>query len=214
MRPDAVQSYAFRTAFSPGYLPTTVGHLGPELEPNVFVYLDDIIVVSATFHDHLNHLQEVFRRLREARLQLNPEKCYFCRNKLKYLGHVIDRRGICTDPKKTKVIAQWLTPTTVKQIRQFIEMASWYRRFIRDFSITAAPLTSMTRKNAKWKWGPEEDAVFPKLKQALTSAPILACPDFERPFIVQTDASISGLGVVLSQNFEEGERVIAMRAAR
>jgi len=183
--------------------------LGPELEPNVFVYLDDIIIVSATFQDHLRHLQEVFRRLREARLQLNPEKCHFCRNELKYLGHVIDRRGIRTDPEKTKAIAQWPTPTTVKQIRQFIGLASWYRRFIRDFSTTAAPLTSMTRKNAKWKWGSEEDTAFRKLKQALTSAPILACPDFERPFTVQTDASTSGLGVVLSQEFEEGERVIA-----
>jgi len=111
--------------------------------------LDDIIVVSATFHDHLHHLQEVFRWLREARLQLNPEKCHFCRNELKYLGHVIDRRRIRTNPKKTKTIAQWPTPATVKQIRQFIGLASWYCRFIRDFSTTAASLTSMTRKNAK-----------------------------------------------------------------
>jgi len=103
------------------------------------VYLDDIIVVNAIFHDYLHHLQEVFRRLRETCLQLNPEKCHFCRNELKYLGHVIDRRGIRTDSEKTKAIAQWPTPTTVKQIRLFIG-TSWYRRFIRDFSTTAAPV--------------------------------------------------------------------------
>jgi len=191
----AVQSHAFWAAFSPGYLPTTVGYHTRAGIGTKHLRIFGIIVVSANFHDHLNHLQEIFRRLREARLQLNPEKYHF-RNELKYLGHVIDRRGIRTDPEKTKAIAQWPTTTTVKQIRQFIGMASWYRRFIRDFSTTAAPLTSMTRKNAKWKWGPEKNAAFHKLKQALISTPILACSDFEQPFTVQTDASTSGLGVI------------------
>jgi len=183
--------------------------LGPELESHTFVYLDDIIVISATLDDHLRHLGEVFSRLREARLRVNPDKCHFGLTELKYLGHIVDRRGLRTDPEKIRAVTQWPTPTNIRQIRQFIGLASWYRRFIRDFSATAAPLTKLTRKNAKWHWGPEEDRAFQQLKHALTIAPILACPDFERKFILQTDASTSGLGVVLSQHFEEGERVIA-----
>jgi len=124
--------------------------LGPELEPHVFIYLDDIIIVSETFDEHLQHLAEIFRRLRDARLRLNPEMCHFCRQELKYLGHIIDRRGIRTDPEKVKAMTQWPRPTNVRQIRQFVGLASWYRRFTPKFSATAAPLTRMTRKNARW----------------------------------------------------------------
>ncbi|KAL6416740.1 hypothetical protein ACFW04_013184 [Cataglyphis niger] len=183
--------------------------ISPALEPNVFVYLDDIIIISKTFDDHLRLLTEVFRRLRDARLRLNPEKCKFCVNQLKYLGHVVDRKGIRTDPEKVSAVENWPEPRTVKQIRQFLGMASWYRRFIANFSTIAAPLTSLTRKNAKWKWGAEETTAFRELKKTLVSAPVLACPDFARRFVLQTDASASGLGAVLTQNFEEGERVIA-----
>jgi len=183
--------------------------LGPELEPNVFVYLDDVIVVSATFDEHLKHLAEVFRRLRNARLRLNPNKCHFCRAELKYLGHIVDHRGIRTDPEKVQAMTQWPRPTNVRQIRQFVGLASWYRRFIPEFSTTAAPLTRLTRKNAHWRWGEDEERAFTTLKKSLASSPILACPDFKRRFVLQTDASSTGLGAVLTQHFEEGERVIA-----
>ncbi|EFN65085.1 Uncharacterized protein F44E2.2 [Camponotus floridanus] len=106
--------------------------LGPELEPHVFVYLDDIIIISRTFEKHLELLRETFRRLRDARLRLNPEKCRFCVDRLIYLGHVIDREGIRTDPEKIRAVAGWPEPQTVKQIRQFVGMASWYRRFAYD----------------------------------------------------------------------------------
>ncbi|XP_039303430.1 uncharacterized protein LOC120357332 [Solenopsis invicta] len=183
--------------------------LGPELEPHVFVYLDDVIIASPTFADHLKHLEEVFRRLREARLKLNPEKCYFCRTELKYLGHIVDRRGIRTDPDKVRAVTEWPTPTNIRQIRQFVGLASWYRRFTPNFAAIAAPLTQLTRKNARWRWGPEEEHAFQSLKEALTTAPTPACPDFSRRFLLQTDASQHGLGAVLSQYFEDGERVIA-----
>jgi len=183
--------------------------LGPELEPHVFIYLDDIIIVSATFEDHLRHLAEVFRRLRSAHLRLNPEKCHFCRPELKYLGHIIDRQGIRTDPEKIKAMTRWPRPSNVRQIRQFIGLASWYRRFIPDFSATAAPLTKLTRKNARWQWSSDEERAFSALKGALASSPVLACPDFNRRFLLQTDASTTGLGAVLTQHFEDGERVIA-----
>src|SRR5580765_6680025 len=163
--------------------------IGPTLEPHVFVYLDDIIVISKTFDEHLRLLTEVFRRLRDARLRLNPAKCRFCVDQLKYLGHVVDRHGIRTDPEKVSAVVDWPAPSSVKQIRQFLGMASWYRRFIENFSTLAAPLTRLTRKNARWAWGPEEDTAFRALKKTLTSAPVLACPDFSRRFILQTDAS-------------------------
>ncbi|KMQ85099.1 reverse ribonuclease integrase, partial [Lasius niger] len=183
--------------------------LGPALEPHVFVYLDDIIILSRTFDEHLELLAEVFRRLRDARLRFNPEKCRFCIGQLKYLGHVIDRDGIRTDPEKVSAVNNWPEPTTVKQVRQFLGMASWYRRFIASFSLIAAPLIRLTKKNARWSWGPAEGDAFRALKRTLVSAPVLACPDFSRPFVLQTDASTDGLGAVLTQNYEEGERVIA-----
>jgi len=183
--------------------------LGPELEPHVFVYLDDIIIISRTFDKHLELLRETFRRLRDARLRLNPEKCHFCIDRLTYLGHVIDREGIRTDSGKIQAVTNWPEPQSVKHIRQFVGMASWYRRFIPNFSTIAAPLTQLTKKNARWKWGEGEATAFAQLKRALSSAPVLACPDFTRRFFLQTDASTTGLGAVLTQNFEEGERVIA-----
>ncbi|KMQ85388.1 reverse ribonuclease integrase, partial [Lasius niger] len=183
--------------------------LGPALEPHVFVYLDDIIILSRTFDEHLELLAEVFRRLRDARLRLNPEKCRFCVGQLKYLGHVIDRDGIRTDPEKVSAVNNWPEPTTVKQVRQFRGMASWYRRFIASFSSIAASLTRLTKKNARWSWGPAEGDAFRAVKRTLVSAPVLACPDFSRPFVLQTNASTDRLGAVLTQNYEEGERVIA-----
>ncbi|KMQ87652.1 reverse ribonuclease integrase [Lasius niger] len=125
--------------------------LGPEMEPNIFVYLDDIIVISTTFEQHLRLLTKVFHRLRDARLRQNPDKCRFCVHQFKYLEHVIDREGIRTDPEKVSAVADWPEPRTVKQVRQFLSMASWYRRFIANFSTIAGPLTQLTKKNARWK---------------------------------------------------------------
>ncbi|KMQ84703.1 reverse ribonuclease integrase [Lasius niger] len=130
--------------------------IGPALEPHVFVYLDDIIVISSTFDEHLKLLAEVFRRLRDARLRLNPAKCRFCVDQLRYLGHVVDRHGIRTDPEKVSAVVNWPEPRSVKQVRQFLGMASWYRRFIANFSTLAAPLTRLTKKIARWTWGTEE----------------------------------------------------------
>jgi len=111
--------------------------------------------------------------------------------------------------QKISAVANWPEPRTVKQIRQFLGMTSWYRRFIPNFSTVVAPLTSLTKKNARWKWDNEQADAFRDLKNRLISAPVLACPDFLRHFFLQTDASATGLGAVLTQTFEDGERVIA-----
>jgi len=142
-------------------------------------------------------------------LRLNAEKCHFCRSSLRYLGHIIDQEGIRTDPAKVSAITNWLTPANLGQVRQFLGVASWYRRFIADFSTVVAPLTGLTRKNARWAWTAVEERAFRSIKEALTSAPVLACPDFNQPFGLQTDASTLGLGAVLTQNLDGDERVIA-----
>ncbi|XP_025266372.1 uncharacterized protein LOC112638592 [Camponotus floridanus] len=192
---------------APATFQRLLDNVGPDLDLHVLVYLDDIIIVSRTFKEHLTHLKEVFRRLRQTRLQLNVDKCHFCRDRLKYLGHIVDQEGIRTDPDKMSAIKNWPAPTTVRQVRQFLGMASWYRRFVPNFSAIAAPITRLTRKNTRLTWAGEEQNAFQRLKDMLTTAPVLACPDFNRPFILQTDASTQGLGA--AQNLEQGERVIA-----
>lgn len=183
--------------------------IGPDLEPHAFAYLDDIIVLGETFEGHLENLREVFRRLRAANLQLNPDKCQFCRKSLKYLGHLVTSEGIQTDPDKVEAIQQIPTPRNVRDIRRFLGVASWYRRFVPDFSQIAAPLTRLLKKQHRWKWTAEQDEAFSTLKKCLTEAPVLTCPDFEKPFTLQTDAAETGLGVALTQNIEGTDRIIA-----
>lgn len=183
--------------------------IGPELDPYCFAYLDDIIVLGDTFEEHLENLREVFRRIRAANLTLNAEKCQFGRRSLKYLGHVVTPSGITTDPEKVDSIVQIPPPTTVRGLRRFLGVASWYRRFIPGFSQIAAPLHKLLKKGQRFAWGSEEQASFEKLKKSLTEAPVLACPDFSKPFVLQTDASDYGLGAALIQYSKDGDHVIA-----
>lgn len=113
------------------------------------------------------------------------------------------------DPENVSAVSEWPIPVNIRQVRRFLGMASWYRWFIRDFAATAAPLTALTRKNAKWNWGESENNAFEALKRTLTTVPVLACPDFGREFVLQTDVSSEGLEAVLTQDFLDGERVIA-----
>lgn len=182
--------------------------LGADLQPKVMVYLDDIILISESFEEHLKLLGLVFDRLREAGLIVSLDKCKFCLPELKYLGFVVDRHGLRPDPEKVEAIISIPTPRNVHEIRRFMGTASWYRRFVPNFSSIISPLTNLIKKNAKWCWTTECDAAFKKIKEHLITAPILACPDFERTFTLQTDASNYGIGSVLTQQFEDGERVI------
>ncbi|KAL1131203.1 hypothetical protein AAG570_010821 [Ranatra chinensis] len=154
--------------------------LGPELERHVFVYLDYIIVCSAQFDEHMETLDRVFKKLKEAGLTLNLDKCQFCRPELRYLGYVADRTGLWVDAQKVEY-----------------------------FSTVAAPLTDLLKKGRVWLWSGECERAFAQLKEHLVTAPILTCPDFDRPFIVQTDASGKGIGTILSQELPDGERVVA-----
>lgn len=183
--------------------------LGADLQNHVLVYLDDIIVISRDFETHLEVLHKVFDRLHAAGLTVGREKCGFCRPQLKYLGYVVDKYGLRVDPEKVEAIMNVPTPKNSTQVRAFVGMASWYRRFVPDFATIVSPLTDLTKKNCTFRWTQECEEAFVRIKQQLVVAPILTCPDFSRPFIMQTDASAYGLGAVLTQNFEDGERVIA-----
>lgn len=180
-----------------------------DLEPFVFVYLDDIVIVTPDFETHLKIIEEVFSRLRNAGLTVSRDKCQFCKPELKYLGYIVDRNGLHVDPEKVQAILQIPSPTNVGEVRRIIGMTSWYRRFIPDYSTLTAPITKLLRKNSKFLWTDECDDAFRTLKQILISAPVLSCPDFSLPFVIQCDASGYGLGAVLTQQHVDGERVVA-----
>ena len=174
------------------------------------VYLDDVIIVGKTFQDHLQNLREVFQRLREAGLKLKPTKCDFCALQVEFLGHIVSAEGVQTDPSKTEKVAQWPTPTSRREVQQFLGLANYYRRFVKDFAAIAKPLHRLTEKTVKFKWTNECQTAFEEIRRRLVTAPILAFPDYERAFILDTDASDIGIGAVLSQVQEDGsERVIA-----
>lgn len=183
--------------------------IGPEFEPYAFAYLDDLVLISSTFSDHLALLNEVFHRLRSAGLVINAEKCKFCQKELKYLGHVINEHGIQTDPDKVESIKSFPTPKCVKDVRSFLGLASWYRRFVENFARVSAPLTKLTKKNLRWEWTDSQETAFQTLKDKLTTTPVLACPDFNKQFVLQVDASNEGLGASLTQTIDKKERVIA-----
>ena len=181
----------------------------PDIAQYVFVYLDDIIIVTDSFEKHLEILREVLKRLINARLRPNWEKCVFARNALKYLGHIIDENGLRVDPEKVLAITSMEAPKDVKQLRRFLGLVSWTRRFIPNVASLSAPLNILLKKKQKWFWGEQQQEAFEEMKHRLTTAPTLACPDWEQKFILQTDASTVGLGAVLTQGEKENERVIA-----
>jgi transposase InsO family protein len=183
--------------------------LGPELEVHVFVYLDDIVIVTAEFEKHLEVLDAVLRRLNEAKVTLNLAKCNFCRPQLKYLGYVVDSQGLRVDPEKVESVLKIPAPKNSKEVRQFVGTASWYRRFIPDFSTRLYPLTKMLKKGKRFIWTEEAQKAFEDIRSCLIKSPILTCPNFDKPFTISCDASGVGLGAILSQESEKGEAVVA-----
>lgn len=182
--------------------------IGVEFDNYVFVYLDDVIICTPTFEDHLRILREVINRLVQAGLTLNREKCVFCKDELKYLGYVVNSSGLLVDPDKIKAILDIPPPKNVSEVRRIIGLASWYRRFVPNFSSVISPITSLTRKNVKFLWDQNCDNAFKTIKEYLVNAPVLSCPDFDTPFTIHCDASDFGLGAVLTQMQNDEEHVI------
>ena len=143
-----------------------------------FIYLDDVLMASKTFQDHLLHLHEVFTRLRSALLCLKLKKCNLLQVKVPFLGHVVSAAGVEPDPAKTEQIKNYATPTDVTEVRRFLGFASYYRHFVPKFASIAAPLHALTKKNASFEWTQDCQSSFEKLKLALTAVPVLAYPKF------------------------------------
>ena len=165
----------------------------------VVVYFDDILIYSKNLDDHLIHLKYVLDVLRKERLFANLKKCTFCTDKLVFLGFVVSARGIQVDEEKVRAIQDWPCPTSVSKVRSFHGLASFYRRFVKDFSSIAAPITEVIKKDVGFKWGEEQEKAFQVIKEKLTHAPLLALPNFAKTFEVECDASGLGIGAVLMQ---------------
>lgn len=174
-------------------------------------YMDDIVVFSRSWEEHLRHLNDVFRRIKEAGLVINAKKCHIAKPEVQYLGYVIGAGGIHPQVGKVEAIATTPLPNTKRRLRSFLGLVGWYRRLIPNFATRSALLTDMTRKSSpvKVKWTPETENAFNDLKDCLCQHPILQCPDFNLPFTVQTDASGVGLGAVLLQG--EGENQLPIQ---
>ena len=170
----------------------------PILGVFAMVYLD-VIVYSKTIEQHATHLEEVFRLLEKAGLKIKRSKCLFAGEKVNYLGHVVSAAGVYPDKNKIKAIKEFPTPKNADQVSSFIGLASYYRRFIRNFAEKAHALTNLTRKSVAWQWGADKQSAFDCIRDCLTTKPILSYPDFAREFIIHTDASGYGIGAVLSQ---------------
>ena len=175
---------------------------GPEF---VEVYIDDTQVFSRTMEDHLTHLKKVLLRFREANLKLKPSKCHFIRQSVEYLGYIITPEGLKPNPRLTMAVSKFPIPESVSQVRQFLGLTSYYRRFIKQFASIATPLHALTRKDVQFRWSQECQYAFDCLKDKLTCAPVLSYPDFDQPFVLETDASGRGLGAVLSQRSGDGQ---------
>jgi hypothetical protein len=177
----------------------------PELDKFVVVFIDDILIYSKSKEEHAEHLRIVLQRLRDHQLYAKFSKCAFWLEEVQFLGHVLSAEGIAVDPSKVEEVLNWKAPTTIHQVCSFLRLAGYYRWFIPDFSRIAKPITGLLKNQTKFLWSTECEEAFQTLKKLLTTAPVLAQPDIERPFDIYCDASRIGIGCVLMQ---EG-RVIA-----
>lgn len=176
------------------------------------VYLDDILVISKTFQEHVKHLDDVFTRLEEARLKLKAKKCSLLRRELLFLGHIIAENGIRPNPAKVKVLEHWPVPKTVKEVESFLGLATYFRKFVPGFAKIAAPLNEL--KKNEFRWTESQQRAFDILRKALMTDPVLMHPDLSKPFSVETDASGNGLGAVLLQRGDDGEDHVIEYASR
>ena len=176
----------------------------------MYIYIDDLIIFSSTLEDHIQRLRLVFNRLRQCGLKLAPKKCDVVRQEVAFLGYVISKDGIRTDPEKINKVLEWPVPKNSKELMSFLGFAGYYRRFVKDFSRIAQPLNVLKQADKKtWSWGQEHHQAFNTLKQRLCTAPILSYPDFQKPFELHIDASSDGLGAVLYQEQQGVNHVVA-----
>ncbi|PNX78745.1 retrotransposon-related protein, partial [Trifolium pratense] len=168
------------------------------LRKYVLVFFDDILIYSSNWQDHLKHLDAVLQVLQENTLFVKLSKCSFGVLEIEYLGHMVTGQGVSMDKDKVQAVLEWPIPGNVKQLRGFLGLTGYYRRFIKSYAKIASPLTDLLKKEA-YEWNVNAEMAFQQLKAAITSAPVLALPDFQKPFVLETDASGVGIGAVLHQ---------------
>ena len=196
--------------------------LGDQRFQALLLYLDDVVVFSPSFEQHLQRLELVLSRFDQCNLRVKLSKCAFFQSEVSYLGHVISAKGVATDPAKIQAVAEWRTPSSAAELQSFLGFASFYRRFVKDFAGLAAPLHALcalgslkrgrrilSTQEFKANWSPACEEAFQALKRRLVSAPVLAYADFTKPFFLEVDASHQGLGAVLSQEGAGGRRPVA-----
>lgn len=175
------------------------------LDHFVVVYLDDILVYSKTYEDHVQHVRKVLQALKDANMRIKPEKTEFHKTEIKFLGYVVSREGLKMEKGKIEAVTSWPKPTTVKEVQSFLGFANFYRQFIQDYSKITAPLTQMTRKDQGYEWTAEAEAAFQELKTRFSTEPILVIYDPKKSVTVETDASDFAIGACLSQPDEKGK---------
>jgi hypothetical protein len=167
------------------------------LDKFVVVFIDDILVYSRNEKEHEGHIRLVLQKLRDHKLYAKLSKCEFWLKQVTFLGHVISKGGISVDPSKVQDVLSWKTPTSVSDIRSFLGLAGYYRRFIEGFSRISNPMMELLEKDKVVKWTSACESSFQELKKRLTTAPVLVMPDMKKPFSIYCDASGQGLGCVL-----------------
>ena len=175
----------------------------------LFTFIDDIVVFSDTLAEHENKMNLIMERLRESNLQLNLDKCEFLRKEVCYLGHILSKKGISPDPRKLEAVKNFPRPKNIKNIRQFLGLSGYYRRFIKNFSQIAKPLSKLLQKEVEFCWTEKEEKAFSTLKEFLCNPPVLQYPDFSKPFNITTDASGYAIGGILSQGESGKDHPIA-----
>ncbi|GBG83544.1 hypothetical protein CBR_g37260 [Chara braunii] len=186
----------------------------PWLDRFVVVYLDDTLVFSKTLEEHQGHLRQVLEKLREANFKINAKKCDWAKTQVLYLGHVLDGDDVKPEDSKIAAIRDWPTPRTLTELRSFLDLANYYRKFVRNFSTIVGSLRRLLRKETIWKWDKYCTSAIKKLKQALIEYPVLKVAHPSLPFVVTTDASQYGIGTVLQQDDGNGYRPVEFMSAR
>ena len=229
IHPDDREKTAFRTRF--GSFEYTVLPMGLCNAPGTFmqlmnetfrdmldrcvlVFLDDILIFSRTKEEHLQHLEQVFERLRKQKLFIKLSKCEFLQEQVEFLGHRIGKNGLAVSPDKVKDVREWRTPKDVSDVRSFLGLANFYRRFVKDYSLIALPMSELTKNDVKFVWGDEQQKAFDTLKDKITTAPVLIIPDPKLPYVLNCDACAYAVGATLQQDQGNGLQPVAFRSRK